>query len=168
MRQLLVLFAALSLSACGRHEFQDLQDFVRNPGANLRGKVEPLPEVKPYEPFTYNDFTLTDPFNPRKMEISRAGKGGGLQPDLTRRKEPLESFPLEGLQMVGSIQQGGKVYALIKAPDGSLYRVTTGNYLGQNFGKITEISQKSIKIQELVQDSSGEWTERTSSLQLVD
>lgn len=163
-----MLILSLALTACGQHEFKDLQDFVKNSGANLRGKVEPLPGIRPYEPFTYNDYDLTDPFNPRKMEISRTGKSGGLQPDLNRRREPLESFPLEGLQMIGVIKQGDTVFALIKAPDNSLYRVTKGNYMGQNFGKISEITEKMIKIQELVQDSSGDWTERTSALQLVD
>ncbi|MBY0579519.1 MAG: pilus assembly protein PilP [Burkholderiales bacterium] len=168
MRTGLTLILALSLSACGQTEFRDLNEFVKNSGANLRGKVEPLPEIRPYEPFAYDDFDLTDPFNPRKMEIAKAGKGGGLQPDLTRRKEALESFPLEGLQMVGVIRQSSTIYALIKAPDNTLYRVATGNYLGQNFGKITEISEKMVKIQELVQDSGGDWTERSSTLQLAD
>lgn len=168
MRAALMLILALSLTACGQNEFQDLKEFVKNSGANLRGKVEPLPEIKPYAPFTYDDFDLTDPFNPKKMEIARTGKEGGLQPDLDRRKEPLESFPLEGLQMVGTIKQDNTIYALIRAPDSSLYRVTKGSHLGQNFGKITEITEKMVKIQELVQDSSGDWTERSSTLQLAD
>ncbi len=168
MRKTLVLFLVFSLAGCGQDEYGDLREFVKNSGANLRGRVEPLPEVKSYEPFSYNDFELTDPFNPKKLEIARIGKGGGLQPDLNRRKEPLESFPLEGLQMVGTIRQGDAFYALIKAPDNSLYRVTKGSHLGQNFGKVVEISEKMIKIQELVQDSNGDWTEKTSTLQLVD
>lgn len=168
MRTALTLLLLLSLAGCGQGEFNDLKAFVKNTGTNLRGKVAPLPEVKPYEPFTYNDFELTDPFNPKKLEIARIGKGGGLQPDLNRRKEPLESFPLDGLQMVGTIQQDNTLYALIKAPDNNLYRVTKGSYLGQNFGKIVEITEKMIKIQELVQDSTGDWTERTSTLQLVE
>ncbi|NNM81230.1 MAG: pilus assembly protein PilP [Burkholderiales bacterium] len=168
MKILLPILLALLLSACSNHDFQDLREFVKDSGANLRGRVTPLPEVKPYQPFVYDDYSLTDPFNPRKLEISRGGKLGGLQPDLNRRKEALESFPLDGLRMVGSLQQDNKIYALIKAPDGGLYRVTTGNYLGQNFGKITEVTTTMIKIQELVQDSSGDWTERTSTLQLVD
>ena len=167
MRAALMLILALSLSACGQSEFSDLKEFVKNSGANLRGKVAPLPEIRPYEPFTYDDFDLTDPFNPKKMEISRTGKGGGLQPDLNRRKEALESFPLEGLQMVGTIRQGDNIYALIKAPDNTLYRVAKGNHMGQNFGKIVEITEQTIKIRELVQDSTGDWTERTSTLQLV-
>ena len=168
MKAALILVLAFSLAACGNDKFQDLQDFVKNSGKGLRGKVESLPEVKPYEPFTYDDFDLTDPFNPNKMEMLKIGKGGGLQPDPNRRKEALEAFPLEGLRMVGIIRQGDTIYALIKAPDNSLYRVTKGNHLGQNFGKIVEISDKEIKIRELVQDTSGDWSERTSTLQLVD
>ena len=168
MRKAPILFLAFFLAGCGQDQYSDLRDFVKNSGANLRGRIEPVPEVKPYEPFVYSDFDLTDPFNPKKLEIVKMGRAGGLQPDLERRKEPLESFPLEGLQMVGTIRQGEAVYALIKAPDNGLYRVMKGSYLGQNFGKVVEITEKMIKIQELVQDSNGDWTERTSVLQLVD
>lgn len=168
MKVVLIMIFSLALASCGGGKFQDLQDFVKNSGKGLRGKVEPLPEVRPYEPFTYDDFDLTDPFNPKKMEMLKLGKGGGLQPDPNRRKEALESFPLEGLRMVGIIRQGITIYALIKAPDNTLYRVTKGNHLGQNFGKIVDITEKEIKIRELVQDNSGDWTERTSTLQLVD
>lgn len=164
----IALILLLSLSGCGQREFSDLKEFVNNSGKNLRGKVEPLPEVKPYEPFTYDDFALIDPFSQKKLEIARVGHGGGLQPDLDRRKEPLESFPLDGLQMVGTLRQGNVIYALIKAPNNSLYRITTGSYLGQNFGKVVEITDKMIKIKELVQDSTGDWTERTSTMQLAD
>ena len=168
MKGIMIMIVALSLAACGNGKFQDLQDFVKNSGNGLRGKVEPLPEVRPYEPFVYDDFDLTDPFNPKKMEMLKLGKGGPLQPDPNRRKEALESFPIDGLRMVGVIRQGDTIYALIKAPDNTLYRVTKGNHLGQNFGKIVEITEKEIKIRELVQDTSGDWTERTSTLQLVD
>lgn len=163
------LILTFALAGCGSNQFDDLTEFVKTSGENLRGKVERLPEVKPYEAFTYEAFDITDPFNPRKIEIAKArGGGGGLQPDMTRRKEALEAYPLEGLRMVGSLQMGNVLYAIVQAPDGNLQRVRPGNYLGQNFGKITAISDKEIEIKELVQDSAGDWTERTASLQLVD
>jgi type IV pilus assembly protein PilP len=85
---------------------------------------------------------------------------------LTRRKEVLESYPLESLAMVGSLQQNDMIYALIKSPEGTLHRVKMGNYLGQNFGKISHISESEVKLQEIVQDGVNEWVERTSALML--
>jgi type IV pilus assembly protein PilP len=164
----LVMLAALLLAGCGGEQFQDLQDFVKNSGAGMRGKIEPPPEVKPYEPFTYDNSTgLPDPFKPRKSEIQRSGRPGLNQPDFARHKEELEEFPLESLKMVGYLFQNKVGYAIIRSPDGRLHRVKTGNYMGQNFGKITEITDGEVKLKEMVQDSAGDWSERISSLQMV-
>lgn len=162
----LALLAVLWLAACGGGGIQDLEQFVKESGAGMRGKVQPLPEVKPYAPFTYNDFDLPDPFTPRKIEPAKGGAGKGPGPDLNRPKEPLEAFPLDSLKMVGTLEQGKTFYALIKTPDNTLYRVKVGNYMGQNFGRITQITESSVKLDEFVQDSGGDWTERTSTLQL--
>ena len=165
----LLLSAVFLLSACGTGEFQDLQDFVKNSGANMRGKVDPAPEVKPYEPFNYdNSSGLPDPFKPRKSEVKGGGLPGLNQPDLKRRKEALEEFPLDGLQMVGYLFQNKAGHAIIRSPDGKLHRVQVGNYLGQNFGLVTNVEETEIKIKEMIQDSTGDWSERMSSLQLVE
>jgi len=132
------------------------------------GRIPPLPDVKPYEPFTYDAYNLVDPFKPRKIEPPKSAAGGGIQPDLTRRKEPLEAYPLENLRMVGTLQQNKQTYALVKSPDNNLFRVKSGNYLGQNFGLITDISESTIKLKEIVQDSGGDWTERVSTLTLAE
>ena len=160
---------ALLLAGCGGDQFSDLRQFVKESGEGLRGRVEPIPEVKQFEPFAYNAFDLPDPFKPRTtIADSRAG-GGGPQPDLNRRKEALEAFPLESLQMVGTLEQKRVYYALIKTPDKNLYRVKVGNYVGQNFGVITAISDSAVTLKEVIQDSSsGSWTERTSNLQLLE
>jgi len=170
MRALFVLAVALLLLAgCGGDEFSDLKQFVKESGEGLRGRVEPIPEVKQFEPFAYNAFDLPDPFKPRTMIADRRIPGGGPQPDLNRRKEALEAFPLESLQMVGTLEQKRVHYALIKTPDKNLYRVKAGNYVGQNFGVITTISDSAVTLKEVIQDSSsGSWTERTSSLQLLE
>lgn len=167
MKRVGALLLILGLSACGEG-YRDLEQFVKDSSQIKRSKVEPLPEVKPYEPFNYSGFALADPFKPSKIEPKAAvsGGGGGLQPDLSRRKEALEAFSLENLKMVGSLEQNKVVYALIKAPDNSLHRVKSGNYLGQNFGQVTQISESEIKLKEIIQDSTGDWTERPSSLQL--
>lgn len=165
----LVMCASLLLVGCGGEEFQDLRDFVKNAGADMRGKIEPPPEIKPYEPFSYdNDAALPDPFKPRKADLRGDGHEGQNQPNLDRPKEELEEFPLESLKMVGYLQQTKVGYGLIKSPNGKLHRVTKGNYMGLNFGKIISITDTEIKIKEMVQDSAGDWSERESSLQLVE
>ena len=161
--------AALLTTGCGGDEFSDLRQFVKESGEGLRGRVEPIPEVKQFEPFAYNAFELPDPFKARTMVFDSRSAGGGPQPDLNRRKEALEAFPLESLQMVGTLEQKRVSYALIKTPDKNLYRVKIGNYVGQNFGVITAISDSAVTLKEVIQDpSSGSWTERTSNLQLLE
>jgi type IV pilus assembly protein PilP len=161
---------AFVLSGCSGEQFSDLKQFVKDSGEGLRGRVEPIPEVRQFEPFAYNAFDLPDPFKPRKtVADTRGGSGGGPRPDLNRRKEALEAFPLESLQMVGTLEQRQVRFALIKTPDNNLYRVKSGNYLGQNFGVVTSISESTVTLKEVIQDSSsGSWTERTSSLQLLE
>jgi type IV pilus assembly protein PilP len=166
----LLLLTSLLLAACGGEEFQDLHDFVKNSGADMRGKVEPPPEIKPYEPFNYdNSVGLPDPFKPRKAEMKNGGGQPGLnQPDMVRHREALEEFPLDGLKMVGFLSQGNADQAIIRSPDGKLHRIKVGNYLGQNFGRIIKITDTEVTIKEMVQDSTGDWSERMSSLQLVE
>jgi len=157
------------LTGCGGEEFQDLRDFVNNAGADMRGKVEPPPDIKPYEPFAYDNSTLLpDPFKPRKQDARGGGRPGQNQPDLDRPKEELEDYPLESLKMVGYLFQGNVGHAIVKSSEGKIYRVKAGNYIGLNFGQILSVSETEIKIKEMVQDSAGDWTERESSLQLVE
>lgn len=153
------------LAGCGGEEYQDLRQWVKESGNGLKGRVEPLPQVKPYEAITYNAFDLSDPFKPRKIEPTKGS--GANQPDLNRRKEALEAYPLESLKMVGTLQQGKLLFGLIKTPDNNLYKVKIGNYMGQSFGIITDVSDSEITIRELIQDTAGDWTERTSKLQLA-
>jgi len=163
----LLVFACLGLASCGGEKYSELKQFVKDADNLPRGRVPPLPGIKPFEPFNYDAYDLLDPFKPRKIEPPK-GAGGGLQPDLTRRKEPLEAYPLENLHMVGTIQQGNVTYALVKTPDNNLFRVKPGNYMGQNFGLITDIDESSVKLKEIVQDSTGDWTERVSTLTLIE
>jgi type IV pilus assembly protein PilP len=167
-RWLLCTAAALLLGGCGGGEFEDLNRFVEESKQGLRGRVDPLPEVRQFEPVVYNAFDLSDPFKPRTADAVELA-GGGPAPDVNRRKEALESFPLETLKMVGTIEQRQARFALIKTPDNNLYRVRIGNYMGQNFGVVTAISEAGVTLREVVQDpTSGGWSERTSSLQLLE
>ena len=165
MRQVIVTVALLSLTACSGVGHDDLTQFVKDSAANSRGKVDPLPEMKPYEEFTYNAGDLPDPFKPRKLKMSM-GEGGGLQPDMNRPKQLLESYALESLQMVGVLKKKNEIYAVIKAPGNMIYTVKVGNYLGQNFGKVVAITDTQVKLKETVQDSAGDWAERDDTLNL--
>jgi type IV pilus assembly protein PilP len=167
-KPLVILLSCLSLAACSGEQHSDLRQFVKESDNLPRGRIPPLPEVKPYEPFVYNAFDLTDPFKPRKIEPPKSTAAGGLQPDFNRRREPLEAYPLENLKMVGTLQQKKEVFALVKAPDNNLFRVKTGNYLGQNFGRIVGITESGIKLKEIVQDSGGNWEEKEQTLLLQD
>lgn len=163
-----MLLTALLLIGCEGGEQRALQAELDGLSKGLRGKVAPLPVVKPYEPVAYQAFEMPDPFGPAKIALatkSKTGAGGGLQPDLNRPREPLESYALESVRMVGTLRRHNQTFALIKA-DASLYRVRAGNYMGQNFGLITRIGENEIVLKELVQDATGDWTERESSLQL--
>jgi type IV pilus assembly protein PilP len=168
-RATLIVAAALALAACEGGEQQELKSELAGLTKDLRGKVQPLPVVKPYEPVPYTAYDLPDPFGPAKIQLAAKGagpgSGGGIKPDLNRPKEPLEAFPLESLRMVGTLERGKQTYGLVRA-DAGLYRVRIGNYMGQNFGVITKISEAEITLKELFQDAGGDWAERESTLLL--
>lgn len=157
------------LAACGGEEQSELRQELAAMTKDLRGKIDPLPQVKSFEPVPYKGESMVDPFVPSRIVVSQAsaggGGGGGVQPDLNRPKEPLESFPMESIQMVGTLSQNKDMYALVKA-GANLFRVKKGNYMGQNFGVITSIDDGQISVKEVVQDSGGDWVERSTSLQM--
>jgi type IV pilus assembly protein PilP len=160
----LATVAALALAGCGGESHQDLRTWMSEQGKGARGRLDPLPQIKPYDPFAYNAFDLPDPFKPRKIEPTKGASK--LAPDLARRKEPLEAYPLESLSMVGTLERNKTIYALVRTPDRDVYQVRAGNYVGQNFGVVTGIGEGEVKLKELVQDGAGDWTERSSTLQL--
>ncbi|HLX29361.1 MAG TPA: pilus assembly protein PilP [Casimicrobiaceae bacterium] len=155
------------LAACGSSNHQDLIDWMAAQGKGMRGHLDPIPQIKPYEPFVYNDFDLPDPFKPRKIEPMKSDNANKLAPDLNRRKEPLEAYPLESLSMVGTLEKGRTRYGLVKTPEKDIYQVRQGMHMGQNFGVITDITDNDIKLKELMQDGSGDWSERSSTLNLL-
>jgi type IV pilus assembly protein PilP len=155
------------VAGCGGQSHQDLRNWMAEQGKGVRGKLDPLPQIKPYEPFAYNDFDLPDPFKPRKIEPVKGDNTSKLAPDLDRRKEPLEAYPLEGLSMVGTLEKGKARYALVKTPERDIYQVRQGNHMGQNFGVIVGITDTEIKLKELMQDGAGDWSERSSTLNLL-
>jgi type IV pilus assembly protein PilP len=164
---LLSIMTMVLVAGCGGQSHQDLRNWMAEQGKGVRGKLDPLPQIKPYEPFAYNDFDLPDPFKPRKIEPVKGENTSKLAPDLDRRKEPLEAYPLEGLSMVGTLEKGKARYALVKTPERDIYQVRQGNHMGQNFGVIVGITDTEIKLKELMQDGAGDWSERSSTLNLL-
>ena len=160
-----LLFFCLSLIAgCGGDGMDDLREFVKNAHADRKPKIEPLPEIKPYEAFAYAAAELPDPFSPANLRPQSAGKATGPRPDMNRRKEPLEDYPLDALKMVGTLSKGKLSWGIIQAPDGTVHRVQRGNFIGQNFGKITRVSDDKIDLVEMHQGPLGGWVEREAVL----
>lgn len=159
------------LSGCGGGENEDIKKWMADASKEMKGRVEKIDEPKKFAPFKYEADKLTDPFNTQKIvQLAEDKKrpqanSAGPRPDLTRRKEVLESYPLENLRMVGMLNQKGVFYAIVKA-DANLHRVKVGNYMGQNFGRITGITEAEVSLQEMIEDGGGEYVFRDSTLVL--
>ena len=167
-RALVAAALPLMLAACSVG-MSDLEDFVAQEKAKKSTRIEPIPQIKQYEAFAYAGGDRRDPFVPsadRHADAS-AGANSGLRPDLHRNREPLEEFPLDGLRMLGIIQANGQTFALVKAPDNVIHRVTRGDHMGQNYGAITQINDSEIKLAEIVPDGFGGWMQRLASLALA-
>jgi type IV pilus assembly protein PilP len=172
VRAPLVWVAVLALAACSGEEHSDLKHELNQLTKDFRGRVDPLPQVKPYEPVPYTAEGQVDPFQPERIEVAQrrlnpSASSSRVEKERDRPKEPLEAFPLESIQMMGTITQDKETFALVKAGP-NLYRVRKGNYMGQNFGVVTGIDESQITLKELIQDGGGEWVERNSALQLVE
>jgi type IV pilus assembly protein PilP len=168
----MLVVAALAVAACGGDEHSDLKQELNQLTKDFRGQVPPLPQVRPYEPVPYTSEGQVDPFRLDRIEVAQPGDKTAKVPEVLQQhekrvKEPLEGFPLESIQMLGTITQNKETFALVKAGT-NLYRVRKGNYMGQNFGVITGIDDGQIAVKELIQDAAGEWMERASALQLVE
>lgn len=161
---MVVAMSGVVLLACGGGDHEELRTWMREETKDLRGRIPPLPQVKPYEPVAYLGSKHMEPFRPDRI-VPEKRQGGDNQPDLARPKEPLEAYPLESLKYVGLLKKGRRTHAIIQA-DSALFQVHAGNYLGQDFGVVVAISETEIKLRELVQDASGDWAERLSSLKL--
>lgn len=163
----IILIGLLSclMVACGgesSHE-QALRKRLDELDKQSNQPVEPLPPFPKPKHFIYNDTTQQSPF-----ELPKVVSQTSLQPDTNRPKEELESFALDSLRMVGIIIKGDKSWALVAAPNGTIYRVTVGNYMGQNFGKVTKIDKDKIELEETVPDGMGGWKKRNAEVALSD
>ena len=164
--------ALLLLSGCGGDDAQQVRAWMREVDAQSRQAVPPLAAPKTFIPFVYAQKEQIDPFNPNKLlaELARLNAqsgGGGLRPDVKRRKELLESYPLDTVKMVGTIEKNGVIHAVLQI-DRSVHQVVKGQHVGQNDGLITGITEDAVSIKEIVQDATGDWVERMSKLELQD
>lgn len=163
------LAAAMLLAGCGDSDVREVRDWMEQVKHDTRPAVKPLPEPKDFLPYAYGARQAVDPFNPNKLlgELARAAatSNNPNQPDLQRPREQLETYPLDTMQMVGTMEKGGVRYALLQV-DRSLYQVRAGQRIGQNFGVVTHVGDDAVDIREVVQDAAGEWTGRMSKLEL--
>jgi type IV pilus assembly protein PilP len=159
------------LSACSGGEQVEIKDWMKTQRAKTPASVSPVIAPVPFVPAPYTQAVGADPFDDLKLKAAlakaRAASGvSALQPDLSRKREALESFPLDNLKMIGYVLKQGKPTALISAA-GTLFNVVVGNYVGQDFGKVISITEQEVAFKELVQDGAGIWTERTTKLPLI-
>jgi type IV pilus assembly protein PilP len=171
-RRLLPIFALiplLGLMGCSGNDFSDLDAFMAEKKARPGGIIEPIPTFKAYEPFAYSATRLRSPFDrPIEVrEISQLAAISSIKPDETRPKEFLEQFTFDSLQMVGTLERGGTDWGLIRDPEGGIHRVTLGNYLGRNHGKIVELAETYVAVVEIVSDGTEDgWVERPRTIEL--
>jgi len=164
------LAAASVLAGCGDGGLQEVKQWMDEVRRQTPVSVKKLQEPKKFTPFVYAAKEEIDPYSPAKLsaalaKLQAANSSGALKPDLERRKEPLESYPLDSIVMVGTLEKPGLSYALLQV-DKAVFQAKVGNYIGQNFGMITRITEAEVDIKEIVRDASGEWVERKAKLEL--
>ncbi len=165
----LILIAGFGLTACGG-DMDDLDQYINEVKARPGSLIEPLPEVTPYEIFTYvaDAEGHRSPFAPESPQARAGGANDGTRPDDTRRREFLEQFPLDTLRMVGTMQLGETNFGLVQTSDGLIHRVVLGNYMGQNDGRIVEVNESEIELIEIISDGIGGYLERQAAVGLAD
>lgn len=170
LRIVLLTLIGGMLAGCANDNVDDLVSYVAEIRETRKGKVEPLPPMVKEEGFRYQASDQRDPFmSPSSMQrLAERNKHSGIHPDAKRKREPLESFQLDTLRMVGSLQKSGQLLALVQSPDGIIHQVKKGNYLGRNHGRVVELSRDKIELVEIIPDGMGGWMERPAQISLKD
>lgn len=167
----LVLAVAALASGCDLSGQTEIQQWMNDTRQTMKPNVRPVPEPKDFTPQAYDAKGMLDPFDAQKIVMAVArqqqarASASSVRPDLDRRRETLEGFPLDQVRMVGMMWQAGTNVALLES-NGATHMVRVGNYVGQNFGLITRISETEVQLKEIVQDAAGEWVERPARLEL--
>jgi len=164
----LALFSVMLAGCAG--DMDDLDEYINAIKARPGGRIDPLPEITPYEVFTYvaNNDGLRSPFVPDLPQHSAGSANSGTRPDPERSREFLEQFSLDTLRMVGTLTQGDTAFGLVQTSDGLIHRVVAGNYLGQNDGRIVSITESEIELIEIISDGIGGYVEREAAVGLAD
>jgi type IV pilus assembly protein PilP len=172
VHKLILMSVLLALAACGATGEDELRQWMTDQKSQTHPKVAPISEPKQFKPESYTQVTATEPFSNQKLtqalkrESTQSVSSGALiAPELARRHEALEAFPLDTMALVGSLTKAGQPVALVRV-DNLLYQVKPGNHLGQNYGRVTKITETEVTLREIVQDAVGEWIERPATLQL--
>jgi len=165
-----VCLLAGSLAACSGNNTEDLRSYVEAVKSRQQARIDPLPEFTPFETHLYEASGERDPFTPPvysapKSQVAQAS-GNGITPDFNRSREPLESEPLDSLRMVGTLERQNNSWALVRMSDSTIHRVKPGNFMGQNHGKIVQITESELELTEIVPDGLGGWMERQAALAL--
>ena len=173
-----ILVVCVPLASCGGGSMADLRSYVAEIKTRPGTPIEDLPPIQPYVVYTYpcdGAIQCVDPFEPFYLEPPRPPDGGdttisdnGISPDFDRNREELETYPLDSLRMMGTLERGEQFWAILRDPDAIIHRVEVGNFIGQNNGKITGISEDRIELLEIIPDGRGGWEERNAELALAD
>jgi type IV pilus assembly protein PilP len=168
---MLAAVLALALGGCGDSQ-EELRSWMEQQRASTPLLRDKLPDPKRFEPFRYDNAGIADPFSPNKIALAAdqpvaTRVSTGPRPDASRRREPLESFPLDNIRMVGHVTSGGQSYALLQV-ESVVYQVKVGNYVGPHFGRIVKVTESEVSVREMVQDGAGEWAERDNALRLTE
>ena len=173
-----LLVVCVPLAGCGGGSMADLRGYVADVKTRKGTRIEELPPIEPYVVYTYpcdGAIACADPFEPFFLEPPRPPLGAenqvasnGLSPDFDRNREELENFPLDGLRMMGTLEKQEQFWGIVRGPDAIIHRVQVGNYIGQNHGKITNISEDRIEVLEIISDGRGGWEERSAEIALAE
>ncbi len=169
-RVVLISVVAITLNACGGDNLKDLRTYVAEVKARPKRGIQALPEIKAVQTFAFNSEGLRDPFQPsaRDKAPQEIKVSNGIKPDFVRHREQLEAFSLDDLRLVGTVDMSKKLWGLIRAGDGTIHRVRTGNYMGKNHGKILRVLKEKIELVEIVEDGPQAWRERQASIALAE
>ncbi len=167
-----LLFGLVALSGCNKKSgIDDLKAFTVNAHKDRKPEVDPLPALQPAAVFIYTASSETDPFNKRNLRIQQAENldtaGGENAPDLSRKKEPLEAYPIDALKLVGIMNLDGIDWAIVAAPDKTVHRVTEGHYMGQHHGEIVRVQARQVRVEELIRNPVGKWEKQPAKLVLA-
>ena len=171
-----ILGSSLMLGGCLSDDMASLQSYAEEIKARKGGYIEPLPEIKPVERYLYQSVSRRDPFSsnfrdddqPSSVVVDSEQQRSLQREVRERNKEELEHFELDGLRMVGTLELASSLWGVVQDPDGTIYRVKEGNYMGRNYGKILSISEEKIELREIVKDLQGAWEERQAAVALSD